>query len=91
MARTTDFQPGTRVECFDKRGTRRAAMLTGHQETRAHGLVYLELIHEGCATGLPEFWLAEDIKPLPKRQQMVSLGGTFQPPKGYPFITKAKP
>lgn len=91
MARSTDFQQGTRVECLDKRGGRRLAMLTGHQETRAHGLVYLELIHEGCATGRPEFWLKDDIRPLPKQQQMVALGGCFRPPKGYPFITKAKP
>jgi hypothetical protein len=91
VARSVNHPQGTRVACVDRRGGRHLAMLTGHQETRSQGAVYLELIREGSANGVPEFWPAGDVTPLPKRQQLVALGGNFKAPKGYPYVTRERP
>ena len=53
----------------------------------------LELIRIAEAVALEkstrkELWPIDQIQLLPKPQQLIALGGKFDPPKGFPFNTK---
>ncbi|MGA1730835.1 MAG: hypothetical protein ACO4B5_11465 [Steroidobacteraceae bacterium] len=91
VARSSDLPQGTRVECVDGRGNRRIAMITGRRVDDRHRGAYIELIPEGSTSGVPEIWPIEDVTPLPKRQQLPALGGQFNAPKGYPYVTQERP
>lgn len=46
---------------------------------------FVDVIPEGSSTGRSEAWPIKQVTPLPIDQQLPVHGGSFQPPKGYPF------
>lgn len=76
-----------RVEYRPSRGSARIGLLTGQRTS--HGSTFLvEVFPEGSSKVRTEDWEIQRVFPLPPQQQLVALGGTFQPPVGYPFLTK---
>jgi len=49
---------------------------------------WAEVIPEGSSTGRAEQWPIAETALLPRSEQLPLLGGAFQPPKGYPFVTR---
>ena len=47
----------------------------------------VEVIPEGLAVSRLDSWALAEATPLPESQQLRALGGSFDPPKGYPLIT----
>lgn len=78
-----------RVRRTDRGGDGRRAILTGRIDY-SYGRPRAELIPEENSKGSLESWPIKWLEILPKGQQLRSLGGSFDPPKGYPFITKTK-
>jgi hypothetical protein len=49
---------------------------------------WVEVMPEGSSSGRTEQWPLAELTLLPLAEQLPSLGGLFQPPKGYPLITR---
>jgi hypothetical protein len=49
---------------------------------------WVEVMPEGSSTGRTEQWPSSELTLLPLAEQLLSLGGQFQPPKGYPLVTR---
>lgn len=83
-------QRGLRVQSTHKHSRDRIGMLTG---TIDHGYPRprVEVIPEGLSLARLETWAIHETVILPIEQQVKALGGSFDPPKGYPLITQSKP
>lgn len=81
---------GLRVELRSKGSQRRLGLLTGIID-RTYPRPRVEVIPEGLCLGRLEAWLLVDTHLLPRKRQLVGLGGGFQPPKGYPLINGESP
>lgn len=76
---------GLRIELRGKGGRGRLGILTGVID-RTYPRPRVEVIPEGLCLGRLETWALVDAHLLPRKRQLVGLGGGFQPPKGYPLI-----
>jgi hypothetical protein len=54
----------------------------------SRGLPWAEVMPEGSSSGRTEQWPLAELTLLPLEEQLPSLGGLFQPPKGYPLVTR---
>lgn len=81
---------GLRVELRSKGSQRRLGLLTGAID-RTYPRPRVEVIPEGLCLGRLETWALVDTHLLPRKRQLLALGGGFQPPKGYPLINGEPP
>lgn len=49
---------------------------------------WAEVMPEGSSTSRTELWPIAEISLLPQVEQLPLLGGSFQPPKGYPLTMR---
>lgn len=78
------IKPGLRVQITTEKGHVRIGMLTGTRgDTHAS---FAEVIPEGCSGGTPERWPIAKTEVLSLFDQLRSMGGSFDPPKGYPYV-----
>jgi len=87
-ARPKDIVCGVRVRRTPPQGQQRIGLVT-HDLPVGRDMV--DVIPEGCSTGRAEAWPLSQLTLLPKSQQLVRHGGSFAPPKGYPFLFPATP
>ena len=62
----------------------RTGMLTGLLD-RSYPRPRVEVMVEGTSTNRPETWAMADVLLLPRRRQLVAMGGGYEPPRGYPL------
>lgn len=75
-----------RVEYRPTSGLPRRGLLTGRRIS--HGSTFLvEVFPEGSSTVRTDTWEISRVYLLPQVEQPVAVGGSFNPPKGYPFIS----
>lgn len=48
---------------------------------------FVDVFPEGSSTSRSEPWCLKQVEPLPLPEQLPLHGGSFQPPKGYPFTS----
>lgn len=80
--RSHDLRLGLRVEYRSGLEKRRGMVASD----RLNYSQQYEVFPEGCSTARPEFWPLRHSYALPQERQLPSLGGAFEPPKGYPFF-----
>jgi hypothetical protein len=78
---------GLRVELRGRNSRPRLGLLTGLID-KTYPRPRVEVIPEGLSLGRIETWALADCILLPRKRQLVPLGGSYQPPKGYPLINK---
>lgn len=88
--RTVPLKPehvrqGMRVELRGRKSRPRLGLLTGVLD-KTYPRPRVEVIPEGLSLGRIETWALADCVLLPRRRQLVALGGGYQPPKGYPLV-----
>ena len=78
-----DLKLGHRVE---HKADGRRGMVFGHQENKGVKDLLFPIALEGSTR--KEFWPVDQIILLPKAEQLIALGGNFNPPKGFPLNIK---
>lgn len=76
-----------RVHYHDPGGLQRFGLLTGSID-RSGINPTVEVIPESFTFHGLEFWPLHCLEALPSRQQLRCQGGQFDPPKGYPFLSR---
>lgn len=66
----------------------RIGMVAGRLEPGIGVTALLPVIVEGSTRN--ELWPLHRLEPLPRKRQLVGLGGKVIPPKGYPLIPPAE-
>jgi|TARA_R100001443_G_scaffold16704_1_gene27062 hypothetical protein len=79
----TDLKLGHRIK---HKVDGRKGMVFGHQQSTGVKDVLVPVALEGSTR--KELWPIDQILLLPKSQQLIALGGKFDPPKGFPLNTK---
>ena len=77
---------GLRVRATGHYARGRIGILTGVID-RSYPRPRVEVIPEGLALSRLDTWALAEAVLLPEQQQLRALGGSFNPPKGYPLIT----
>jgi len=77
---------GLRVRATGHYAQGRIGILTGVID-RSYPRPRVEVIPEGLAVSRLDTWALAEAVLLPEPQQLRALGGSFDPPKGYPLIT----
>jgi|694.fasta_scaffold74192_3 hypothetical protein len=80
-------QRGLRVELCARGKQPRLGLMTGLID-RTYPRPRVEVIPEGLALSRLELWAMDDLVLLPKRRQLVGMGGGWRCPKGYPLVNK---
>jgi|TARA_B100001250_G_scaffold69684_1_gene55983 hypothetical protein len=78
-----DLKLGHRVK--HKVDQRQGMVIGAHQATGVKDILVPVAIEESTRK---ELWPLDQIELLPNKQQLTALGGSFNPPKGFPFNTK---
>lgn len=78
-----DLKLGHRVK---HKADGRRGMVFGHQESKGMKDLLFPVALEGSTR--KELWPADQIILMPKDQQLIALGGKFDPPKGFPLNIK---
>ena len=78
-----DLKLGHRVK---HKADGRRGMVFGHQESTGVKDLLFPVALEGSTR--KELWQADQIILMPKDQQLIALGGKFDPPKGFPLNIK---
>lgn len=80
-------QRGLRVELLSRGKRPRLGLMTGLID-RTYPRPRVEVIPEGLALSRLELWVVDDLVLLPKRRQLIGMGGDWRCPKGYPLVNK---
>lgn len=83
QARPGDIVCGIRVRRTPPKGQQRIGLVV-HDLPAGRDTV--DVIPEGSSNGRSEAWPLSQLTLLPKPQQLRRHGGSFAPPKGYPFL-----
>jgi|TARA_X000001382_G_C3052216_1_gene141459 hypothetical protein len=78
-----DLKLGHRVK--SKVDGRKGMIVGAHQITGVKDILVPVALEKSTRK---ELWPIDQIQLLPKPQQLIALGGKFDPPKGFPFNTK---
>jgi hypothetical protein len=85
--KTEQVQRGLRVELCVRGKPPRLGLMTGLID-RTYPRPRVEVIPEGFALSRLELWAMADLVLLPKRRQLIGMGGDWRCPKGYPLVNK---